>query len=172
MRMKDALYFRDNFFSAGTTEVYNSAKEKIGELDLKSAFSSGINVLDPNGKIVVSGKFGIFSNKWRISDGLDQEIGLLTQRFSLLTKKYEYEAYGRGVFVIESEAFSRHYEIFDEESNCVATFEKVNGFFSSPAYQLTNNSDVLSSEELMAIVMGTNAIQKRRRNANNAAAGS
>lgn len=165
----ETLYFHDNFFSAGKTEIFNHLKEKVGELDLKSSFSSGIYVLDRNGKLVVSGKFGFFSNKWRIFDGNDQEIGMLKHRLSFLAKKYEYQASGRGIFLIESEVFSRQYEIVDEHSNPVASFEKINGFFSSPAYKLTNVSKVLSAEELIAVVMGVNAIQKRRNNS--AAAG-
>jgi hypothetical protein len=52
----------------------------------------------------------------------------------------------------------------------VAKFEKISGFFSSPAFQLTNHSDQLSTEELIAVVMGVNAIQ--RRNSSNGAVNS
>jgi hypothetical protein len=40
--------------------------------------------------------------------------------------------------------------------------------FSSPAFQLTNYSEQLSTEELIAVVMGVNAIH--RNNSSNAAA--
>lgn len=166
---EQTLYFKDNFFSAGRTEIFNSLKEKVGELDLKSAFSSSVDVLDKVGNLVVSGKFTFFSNKWRISDSSDQEIGVLKQKITFLSKKYEYEAYGRGTYFIESEPFSREYDICDDQSNQIGKFEKVSGFFSTPAYQLSNFTESLSNEELIAVVMGVNAIQKRR---NNAAAGS
>jgi hypothetical protein len=45
----------------------------------------------------------------------------------------------------------------------MARFEKVSGFFASPAYHLSKNNEKVSSEELIAVVMGINAIQKRRR---------
>jgi uncharacterized protein YxjI len=156
---EQTLYFKDNFFSAGKTEIFNSLKEKVGELDLKSALSLSIDVLDNEGNLIVSGKFAFFSNKWRISDKSDQEIGVLKQKLTFLSKKYEYDAYGRGTYFIESEPFSHLYEIFDEQSNPIARFEKVSGFFASPAYQLTNNNEKVSSEELIAVVMGINAIQ-------------
>jgi len=159
------LYFKDNFFSAGRTEIFNSSKEKVGELDLKSAFSSGVDVLDQDGNLVVSGKFPFFSNKWRITDKFEQEIGVLKQKLTFLAKKYEYDAYGRGIYLIESEPFSHTYEIFDEHSNQIARFEKVSAFFESRAYQLSSTTDTVSSEELIAVVMGINAIQKRRSNA-------
>lgn len=162
---EQSLYFKDNFFSAGTTEIFNSSKEKVGELDLKSAFSSGIDVLNKDGKRVVSGKFALFSNKWKIYNGTEDEIGILRQQLTFFAKKYEYSTYGRGVYLIESELFSRQYEIFDEQSNQIASFEKVSGFFSSPAFQLINSSERVSNEELIAVVMGVNAIQKRRSNA-------
>ncbi|MDR7000499.1 hypothetical protein [Neobacillus niacini] len=168
---KNSLYFKDNFFSSGRTEVFNSLKEKVGELDLNSAFSSSIDVIEGDGKKIISGRFGFFSNKWRISDGSGQEIGILKQKLTFLAKKYEYNAYTRGIYTIEAEVFSRQYEVLDEQSNQVAKFEKVNGFFASPSYQLTNIDEKLSSAELIAVVMGVNAIQKRRKN-NGAAAGS
>jgi uncharacterized protein YxjI len=163
-----SLYFTDNFFSAGKTEIFNSSKEKVGELDLKSAFSSSIDVLDKDGNLVVSGRFTFFSNKWRILDGNQQEIGILKQKLTFLSRKYEYDSYGRGTYIIESEPCSREYEIFDEHSSQIAKFEKVSGFFSSSAYQLSTYHEKVSPEELIAVVMGINAIQKRRRS--NAAA--
>ena len=168
---KDSLYFKDNFFSSGRTEIYNSLKEKVGELDLRSAFSSSIDVIDGDGKKIISGRFGLFSNKWRISDDSEQEMGILKQKLTFFAKKYEYNAFDRGVYIIEAEAFSRKYEVFDEQSNQIAKFEKVSGIFASPAFQLTNFRENLRSEELIAVIMGVNAIQKRRRS-NGAAAGS
>ena len=162
--MNDTLYFKDNFFSAGTTEIYNSSKDKVGELDLKSALNASIDVLDHNGKVLVRGKFPLFSSKWKLSGTDEQEIGVLKGKFTLFSKKYEYTAHTRGIFQIEAEAFSHQYDIFDEQSNLIAKFEKVSGFFSSPAYQLRNFTEQVPSEELIAVIMGINAIQKRRRN--------
>jgi hypothetical protein len=165
--MTETVYFRDNFFSAGTTEIYNSSKEKVGELDLKSAFSSSIEVLDKNGKVIVIGRFPFMSSKWVVTDTNDYELGVLKGKISFLSKKYEYITDSRGGYYIEAEPFSYHYEIYDEQSTLVASFEKVSGFFSSPAFQLSNYCEHLAAEELVAVVMGINAIQKRRRNAAN-----
>jgi uncharacterized protein YxjI len=160
--MKDkTLYFKDNFFSTGKTDIFNSSKEKVGELDLKSTFTSSVDVLDNDGNLVVSGKFSSFSNKWRLFDPSNQEIGVLKQKFTFFSKNYEYDAFDRGVYQIDSELFSYLYDISDEQSNQIAKFEKVSGIFSSPAYQLKNFTKKLSNEELIAVVMGVNAIQKR-----------
>ncbi len=40
------LYFRDNFFNAGRTDIVNARREPAGKLDLKSAFGSSLDVLD------------------------------------------------------------------------------------------------------------------------------
>jgi uncharacterized protein YxjI len=165
--MNDSLYFRDNFFSAGTTEIFNSSKEKVGELDLKSSFSSSIDVIDKSGRIIVSGKFPFMSNKWLISDSNENELGKLKAKFSFLSKRYEYTTNSRGVYEIESEPFSYEYKIYDDQLSLAARFEKVSGFFSSPAYRLNNLTERLTTEELIAVVMGVNAIQKRKRNAAN-----
>jgi hypothetical protein len=166
--MNKLVYFQDNFFSAGTTEVFNEAKEKVGLLDLKSMFSAGVEVLDMGGSVKVSGKFPFFGVKWRVYDQHGEELGALKQKLSFFSKRYEYEAYGRGTFTIHSEAFSKEYDIYKDDTVVVAKFERISGFFSSPAFQLRNDSDQLSTEELIAVVMGVNAIQ--RRNSSNSAA--
>ncbi|MDN8590450.1 hypothetical protein Q0V21_16880 [Paenibacillus sp. 11B] len=47
------LYFRDNFFNAGYTEIMNheQEQEQAGHLDLKSAFGSSLDVFDNSGLI-------------------------------------------------------------------------------------------------------------------------
>lgn len=159
---KNILYFKDNFFSAGRTEIYNEAKEIVGELDLRSAFSSGIDVLDAKGELMISSKFPMLGIKWRVYDSQENELGSLNSKFSLFSKKFEYDANGRGVYTITSEAFSNEYEILEGDV-VIARFEKISGFFSSPAYQLKNFNNFLTNEELIAVVMGVNAIQKRQR---------
>lgn len=170
--MTSSIYFHDNFFSKGITDIFNSEKEKIGSLDLKSAFSSSVDVLDADGKVVVRGKFPFFSGKWLVMDARERELGLLKQRFSLFKKRYEYATDRRGVFQIESEAFSREYVIMDARERVVAEFKKVNGFFQSPAFELVNQSDELGNEELIAVVMGVNMIMKRNAAAANSGANS
>lgn len=161
------LYFKDSFFSAGRTDIFNSSKERVGEIDLKSAFSSSIDVLNKNGSLVVTGKFTFFSNKWWIYNFNEQELGVLKHKISFLGKKFEYTANSRGVFQITSEPFSREYTILDEQEKLIAKFEKVSGFFSASAFQLRNFSDELAVEELIAVVMGVNEIQKRNNGGGN-----
>jgi hypothetical protein len=160
---QEPLYFADNFFSTGKTEIFNQLKEKVGELDLKSMFSDGVAVLDMEGNIIISAKFPFLSSRWKVYNQLGEEIGSLKGKFSIFAEKYEYEAYGRAVFSIKSEAFSKLYEIYKDESNLVGKFKKISGFFSSSAYQLNSYTDQISNEELIAVVMGVNAFQKRRR---------
>ncbi|WP_404452076.1 hypothetical protein LG329_17255 [Virgibacillus necropolis] len=168
--MGESIYFTDNFFSAGKTEIYNGNQEEIGSLDLKSAFSSGVDILDREGNIVVKGSFRFLSSKWNVKDQNEQEIGKLKKRLSLFSKKYVYHSYHHGDYEINSEAFSKEYNILDQDGNTVATFKKVSGFFRSPAFELNNHSSKLSTEELVAVVMGVNMIIKR--NNNNAAGAS
>ncbi|MGP7817938.1 hypothetical protein [Niallia sp. 01092] len=158
---RETLYFTDNFFSAGKTTIFNELKKEVGVLDLKSAFTSGVSVLDTDGNAVISGKFPLMGSRWRIYDNQGTEIGNLRNKFSLLSKKYEYNAYGRGIFLIKSEAFSKQYQLVKEGTEeVVAEFNRITGFFSSPAYQLIKFDDVLFMEELIVVVMGVNAIEK------------
>jgi len=92
-------------------------------------------------------------------------VGRLRSRFTFLAKSYTYDAYARGTFDITSPAFSRDYEICDGNGSLVASFQKVNDWFSSEAYCLDNVSEQLTNYELIAVIMGMNAIQKRRRSA-------
>ncbi|NBI27523.1 hypothetical protein [Chengkuizengella marina] len=154
------VYFKDNFFSSGLTDIYAENKEKVGELDLKSSFSTSIEVCDEKGFTVIKGGFRFFSNKWVISDSIGHELGIVRAKISFFSKKYVYETRSNE-YHIYSPSFSRQYEITDEAQKLVAQFNKMNGFFESSAYKLTNNSTKLSTPELVAIVMGVNAITKR-----------
>ncbi|RTE11654.1 hypothetical protein [Paenibacillus whitsoniae] len=154
------LYFRDNMFNAGVTEILDEQQAVVGHLDLKSAFGSSIHVYGSRDELLCSGKFRFFSSKWVITDGNDDELGVLRSRFTFFSKKYTYEKDGRGSFDIESPAFSKEYEVMDESGALVARFEKVSRWFSSGAYLLDTHSDRLDAYELLAVIMGIHEIQK------------
>ncbi len=59
-------YFKDNFFSAGKTDIWNEQMVSLGYLDLKSAFGSALEVYDAEGQHIHSGKFPLLSNKWDV----------------------------------------------------------------------------------------------------------
>lgn len=163
------IYFRDNFFSKGETEIYNENKELIGYIDLQSMFTSTLAVYSLDREPLLKGNFKFFSNKWYISDvEKNQEIGRVRPRFSFFEKHFEYEAYNRGVYKITSPIFSREYRITDMNNQAVAAFDRVNGFFESAAFRLKNDSDQLTWLELIVMIMGVNEIQKRQRQANSA----
>ncbi|MDC3416656.1 hypothetical protein [Aquibacillus salsiterrae] len=163
--MGDSIYFTDNFFSAGITEIYDSGQEKVGSLDLKSAFSSSVDILDLEGNIMMKGHFPFLSRGWVVKNASDQEIGKLKQRFSFFTKKFVYQSYLHGDFEIQSEPFSKEYTILDSQQSVIAEFKKISGFFQSSAFELTNHSSVLTNEELIAIVMGVSMVIKRNSSA-------
>ncbi|NOU98855.1 hypothetical protein [Paenibacillus planticolens] len=161
------LYFRDNFFNAGVTEILNEQEEEIGHLDLKSAFGSAIDVYGPKSELLCKGGFPFFSNRWEVTGANGEELGVLRSRFAFFTKKFTYETERRGSFEIISPAFSKEYEVTDDSGALVAHFEQVNGWFSSGAFRLSNHSQDLDSYELAAVIMGMHAIQKRQRSAAN-----
>jgi hypothetical protein len=156
------VFFADNFFSSGQTDILTQDESKIGSLNLKSMFSSSVDILDETDQVLCSAKFKFFSNKWFILNAKEEEVGVLRTRFSFFTKKYEYDSLNRGLYSIISPAFSRDYEILNEAEEVAAKFEKVSGFFSSAAFRLTNHSEQLYLAELVALVMGVNALQKRQ----------
>lgn len=158
------LYIKDNFFNSGETSVMNEAGESVGTVDLKSAFGSSLDVYDETGTKVCSGSFRSFSNKWNVCDQNEYELGVLRMRMSFFSKRYEYDAGERGIYEITSPAFSKEYEIQGEDGRCVATFHRVSGWFQSGAYHLKNDSHLLGDWELIAVVMGVHAIQKRASN--------
>ncbi|RDU37708.1 hypothetical protein DRW41_07700 [Neobacillus piezotolerans] len=166
---KQTLYVSDNFFSAGRTDVYNGLKEKVGEVDLRSMFTAGLDVLNKEGEIIVSGKFPFLSRRWIVTGSDGQEIGNLRAKFALFSRRYQYNTEAGRVFEIESEAFSNLYLLYDENGNEAGRFEKISGFFSAAAFQLTSSDEGLDVYEMIAVVMGVNAIQKAARSARNAA---
>ncbi|KHE71531.1 hypothetical protein [Halobacillus sp. BBL2006] len=164
--MESCVYFSDNFFSSGRTDIYNGQKEMVGALNLKSAFSSSVDVENAQGEIVVQGSFPIFSNKWNIQRRGGEELGRVKTSFSFFTKRYRYET-GSQSLEIESPALSKDYTMVDKNGSEVATFRKVSGVFQSAAYELQNHTGSLMTEELISVVMGVNAIEKRRRSSAN-----
>lgn len=158
--METVLYFSDNFFSAGLTDIYNEKQEIVGQLNLKSIFSSSLEVLNESHEPVATGRFAFFTNRWIVEDGHGRELGILRPRFSFFSKRYEYRSHEHGTFRIHSEAFSRHYEIFNEKKEKVAEFDKISGIFSAPAFRLQNWAPI-RNEEWIAVVMGVSMIQRR-----------
>lgn len=160
------LIFRDNFFNSGQTEIMNENQETVGHLDLKGLLGSSLDVFDAGGTRLYAAKFSMLSNKWRISDSTEKEIGVLRSRIAFFSKRYEYEALGRGTFEITSPAFSREYEVLDANGARVAFFSKVSGWFESGAYCLEaeEGKSALDPYELVAVIMGMHEIQKRHRN--------
>lgn len=160
------LYFSDRFFSSGETEIMNTVGEAAGMLDLGSMMTHSVSIYGPDSSLRYSGKFRFLGGKWEVLDASGFEVGLLRARFSLFSKRYEYDAGPRGLYSIESPAFSHEYSILDESESEAASFRKVSGWLQAGAFQLQNHSTMLDSYELVAVIMGVHSIQKR----NNAAA--
>ncbi|XEC97000.1 hypothetical protein AB6A23_10935 [Paenibacillus tarimensis] len=163
------LYFNDNFFSAGETQILDASGGQSGTLDLHSAFSAALSVYGPDSALRCRGKFRFFSGKWEVTDGQGSMLGVLRSRFTLFTKRYEYDAGRRGVFQIESPAFSKAYTILDSAGTEAASFDKTSNWLQSGAFRLRNHTTILDSYELIAVVMGVHSIQKTQAQAANAA---
>ncbi|WP_121640974.1 hypothetical protein [Virgibacillus sp. Bac330] len=161
--MENKIYIEDNFFSSGKTSIKNSRNERIGDLDLKTAFSTSITVYDIHNRELAAGKFKhFFSSNWLVSSSGEIQGTLKANWFSF-AKKYTYTTHNRGhQYTITSPVLSKSFTIMDERYQDVATFTRVNSFFSSPAYELTNLTDQLSTEEFIVVVMGINAMEKNR----------
>jgi len=160
------LYFRDNFFNAGRTEIVNENQEPIGEIDLRNAFGSSLEVFGRDGGgPLFGGKFRMMSNKWRVTDSSGEECGVLRYRFTFMSKRYEYDRYGEGVFEITSPAFSRDYEVRNAKGELVVSFQKVSGWFESTAFRLTVHSGRIDGYEWVSVIMGMHEIRKRQNSA-------
>ncbi|QYR20886.1 hypothetical protein KZ483_24545 [Paenibacillus sp. sptzw28] len=157
------LYFRDNFFNSGTGDIMNEEGESAGALDLKTAFGSSLDVYDKTGTKVCAGHFPFFSNKWEITGEGERLLGVLRVRMSFLSKRFEYDAGDRGIYEITAPAFSQEYSIQDISGQTVAAFARTSSWLQSGAFCLQNDSSRLDSYELVAVVMGVHAIQKRQR---------
>ncbi|WP_144699870.1 hypothetical protein [Fictibacillus phosphorivorans] len=169
--MENCVYFKDTFFSSGKTDIFNGEQQKLGVLDLKSAFSSGVSIEDESGRVIVEGSFPFLLGKWVVKQPDGKELGMVKSSFALFSKKYRYMTNEQN-YEIEAPAFSKEYILVDENKAEVATFKKVNGFFQASAYELKHNSNHLLTEELIAVVMGVNAIEKRNSSSASAGVGS
>lgn len=155
------LYFNDRFFSTGQTDIMDKGGLTVGMLDLENMLSSSISVYAQGSALRCTGKFRFMGNTWEVSDAADEELGILRAKFSLFSKRYEYDAGYRGIYIIESPAFSKDYAILDRNEATVATFHKVSGWLQPGAFRLQNDASELDSYELVAVIMGVHSIQKR-----------
>ncbi|MEK8129625.1 hypothetical protein WMW72_17090 [Paenibacillus filicis] len=160
------VYFRENFFSSGETEILDEAQRQVGRLDLHSMFHSGVTVYSSGGLASYSGKFRFFSNKWFVYSGNEQEMGVLRSRISFLSQRYEYDSFRHGIFTIEAPAFSKDYTVVAPNGQVAAEFRRISHFFASGAFELTNHSG-LQMQELIVVVMGVHAIRKRKQSSAN-----
>jgi uncharacterized protein YxjI len=153
--------FRDRFFSSGETEIFSESREMLGTLDLRSAFTSSVDVYDQTGAIRCIGRFPMLSYKWEVTGPHGETLGHLRERMTFFSKKFTYETDGRGDYDIVSPAFSKEYEIFDMQEQLVARFEQTSSWFESEAYCLDNQSPRLDDYELVAVIMGMHEMQQR-----------
>lgn len=158
------LYFSDRFFSTGVTDIMDETGHSVGSMDLESMLTSTLSIYGPDSKPRYSGRFRFLSTGWEVWDEAGQEIGFLRARFSMFSKRYEYDAGHRGVYEIEAPAFSHDYDILDERELTVATFQRVSNWLQAGAFKLMNHSDRLDDYELIAVIMGVHSMQKRNRN--------
>jgi len=161
--MNKYVYFTDQFFSSGRTDIFNESQQKIGSINLRSSFTSSVSVENELGESIVEGSFLPLSNRWVVKHSYGDELGKVKMAFTLFSKSYHYTNHSSNRFKIEAPAFSKEYMIMDENKKVVAMFQKVSGVFQAAAYELRNDSEILSTEELIAVVMGVNAIERRRR---------
>lgn len=160
--MENKIYIEDNFFSSGKTVIKNSRNERIGDLDLKTAFSTSITVYDIHNNELAEGKFKrLLSSNWVVSSS-GEILGTLKANWFSFAKKFTYSTQRGHQYTITSPVLSKSFTILDEQYQDVATFTRVNSFFSSPAYELTNFTDQLSTEEFIVVVMGINAMEKNQ----------
>ncbi|MFF2886203.1 hypothetical protein [Paenibacillus sp. NPDC057967] len=158
------LYFNDRFFSTGQTDIMDKGGMPAGMLDLESMLTSSISVFGQGSSLRCTGKFRFMGNTWEVSGAAGEELGTLRAKFSLFSKRYEYDAGYRGIYTIESPAFSQDYAILDRSETTVATFQKVSGWLQPGAFRLLNDASELDSYELVAVIMGVHSIQKRNNN--------
>ncbi|MCM3749779.1 hypothetical protein M3223_20805 [Paenibacillus pasadenensis] len=156
------LYFKDNFFSIGTTDIMDSAGAPIGLVDLKVASNSTLEVFGANKESLYVGKFPFFSSKWTVLDAKEKELGKLYAKMALFNKRYEYDSNGRGLYRLSSFAHTSDYEITNDEGAIIATFKKTSGWLSPSAYRLNCKDSRIDPMEWVAVILGMNQIQKRQ----------
>ncbi len=160
------IYFKDNFFSMGPTEIMEEEGNVIGHVDLRSMFGASLEVFDQEGSTLFQGKFPLFSRRWSVLGPAEREVGELRPRLAFLSKRYEYVSFGRGIYEISSPAFSDAYEIADEAGGMAAGFRKVSSWLLPSAYRMETYTSSVGEMEWVCVILGMNAIQKAARSAN------
>ncbi|KMK75277.1 hypothetical protein [Alkalihalobacillus pseudalcaliphilus] len=159
--MEHVVYFREKFFSRGITEILDKDNHKIGYLELKSGFRTRASILDENQREMMRGELKGFTSKWLMEDYQGQELGYVKQNYWSWNKKYHYnKAQDDQAYLFQAPVFSEAYQIQDGDGQVVGEVKRVSFFFSAPAYELTNRSLELSTEELILAITGVNALNR------------
>lgn len=153
------LYFKDNFFSNGVTEIMDESGTEVGSLDLKSAFSPSVDVYGRSGELFYKGRLETIApyRRWKILDANKEEIGELRSKFSWKGRIFEYDAGRRGVYGIRA-PFSLEGFAITENDQKIASYAKINGWLSPNAYVLRSPSLRIEPYEWVAVVMGVSAL--------------
>ncbi|UTR16472.1 hypothetical protein MM221_07995 [Salipaludibacillus sp. LMS25] len=100
--------------------------------------------------------------KWLVFGLNDEQLGILKGNTFSFKKKFMYTTEGH-TYKICSPSYSRDFTITNEKEMVVATFKLTNHVLSvKNAFEICNVTEELKTEEIIMIVMGINAIWKRR----------
>jgi|GEM_PF-1245206 len=154
------LYFNERTWTKGLSDILNSKGEKVGVIDLKSAWTSSIAIYDASDALICTGNFRTFSLKWDVKDAKGKNMGTIRDSSSFFKRKYQYETEGRGVYTIEIAPFMGACTVVDAYRSIAATFQQINGWLQADAFRLRNHSPWLNHYELIAIIFGMHQINK------------
>ncbi|WP_338554725.1 hypothetical protein [Paenibacillus sp. KS-LC4] len=157
-----SLYFRESFLNSGSTSIMNEAGQSAGLIIPKGAFGTSVEVYDANEMKMCQAKIHFFLMKWEVSDSCGVLLGVLRPRMSFMNRRFEYDAGGRGCYLIESQAFSKEYIIMNRREELIASFAQTSGWMQSGVYCMWNETRLLGDYELIAVIVGVNEIRKRQ----------
>jgi len=143
--LRKVVYVQGCVFSQGHAAIYDEAHQMIGAVQHDE--NGRVQVMNGEGRGVAFGKFIPTCKKWVVMNHDGQEVGQMREKFSLFSKKCEYNVYERGTFTISFDLTKGKFSVRSAAGEVVAELLQ-----DGDEYRLVKDADKLSMYELLSVL--------------------
>jgi len=152
--LRKVVYVQGCVFSQGQAAIYDESHQVIGTVQHEA--DGRVQVMNDQGRGVAFGKFIPTCKKWVVMNHDGQEVGQMKEKFSLFSKKCEYNVYERGTYTISFDLAKGKFSVRGANGDVVAELIQ-----DGDEYRLVKDADKLSMYELLSVLKSlTNSVLK------------
>jgi uncharacterized protein YxjI len=152
------LLMPDKMLRSGSAPVYNQDNQTIANIHYHyMSMTRKLEITDQNEQIISKGKMKMFSFRptWIITDQDDQELGVIKQLFSFLSRRFVYTNHKGEEFSIDGNLRGRNFQIYKGDQQVIVV-SSVSEFFTfrPHSYEVKILEEDFSASEAINLVEG------------------